>query len=80
MGKRRWFPSISFVREENTERSRIRIGFTASAAGIVASFLVLAIVVSLFAANLLGYFQLALPSVLMNGLTDKSQGTSLMVC
>lgn len=97
---------LSFVREENTNLTQVRIGFTATAAGVIASFLVLAtglaalkaagstigwgiqfqqplflggmaIVLSLFAANLLGLFSVALPSALMNGLTAKAQGTSV---
>ena len=97
---------LSFVREENSNLAKVRIGFTATAAGVVASFLVLAsglaalkaagstigwgiqfqqpfflggmaIVVSVFAANLLGLFSVALPSAVMNGLTAKAQGTSV---
>ena len=97
---------LSFVREDDADLAQIRIGFIATAAGVVASFLVLAsglaalkaagstigwgiqfqqpfflggmaIVVSLFAANLLGLFRVALPSAVMNGLTAKAQGTSV---
>lgn len=97
---------LSFIREEDAELAQIRLGFIATAAGVVASFLVLAsglaalkaagstigwgiqfqqpfflggmaIVVSLFAANLLGLFNLALPSAVMNGLTAKAQCTSV---
>jgi suppressor for copper-sensitivity B len=94
---------LSFVREDDADLAQIRLGFIATAAGVVASFLVLAsglaalkaagstigwgiqfqqpfflggmvIVVSLFAANLLGLFNVALPSAVMNGLTAKAQG------
>lgn len=97
---------LSFVREDGADLAQIRLGFIATAAGVVASFLVLAsglaalkaagstigwgiqfqqpfflggmaIVVSLFAANLLGLFNVALPSAVMNGLTAKAQGTSV---
>jgi suppressor for copper-sensitivity B len=97
---------LSFVREDDADLAQIRRGFIATAAGVVASFLVLAsglaalkaagstigwgiqfqqpfflggmaIVVSLFAANLLGLFNVALPSAVMNGLTAKAQGTSV---
>jgi len=97
---------LAFVREDDADLAQIRLGFIATAAGVVASFLVLAsglaalkaagstigwgiqfqqpfflggmaIVVSLFAANLLGLFNLALPSAVMNGLTAKAQGTSV---
>lgn len=97
---------LSFVREDDADLAKIRVGFIATAAGVVASFLVLAsglaalkaagstigwgiqfqqpfflggmaIVVSLFAANLLGLFSVALPSAVMNGLTAKAQGSSV---
>lgn len=97
---------LSFVREENSNLAQVRFGFTSTAAGVIASFIVLAtglvalkaagstigwgiqfqqpyflggmaIVVALFAANLLGLFSVALPSAVMNSLTPKTQGNSI---
>lgn len=97
---------LAFVHQDEKQTHRIRAGFAASAAGIVASFLALATamavlrslgatvgwgiqfqqpvflglmaaVLTLFAANLLGLFEIVLPSHLAGGLDRAGRGDTL---
>lgn len=97
---------LAFVNQGAVQRHTIRLGFTASAAGILVSFLVLAsamvglksigatvgwgiqfqqpvflalmaAILTLFAANLLGLFEVVLPSRWMDRLDRTGRGSSL---